>query len=114
MYYCTSQVYIYLFVSSSLHSVSNQLINTSKYGQNKRDFIPGKPVFSQIWRFCSFFYLVHFGIKSKIGKQFQKEATKCVQNNKKIYKHTYMYNTMIIKLKRKNVCLCSFFEIKMP
>ena len=31
------------YVSSSLLSVLNQLINTLKYGQNERDFVPGKP-----------------------------------------------------------------------
>ena len=59
---CIIVFQVYLFLSSYLLSVSNQLINTSKYGQNKR-----KPVFSQnlqILLFC----LVHFGMKSKIEK----------------------------------------------
>ena len=40
VYYC---FHAFLFVSSSLLSVSNQPINTSIYGLNKRDFVTGNP-----------------------------------------------------------------------
>ena len=48
----------------ALAYVSNQLIDTSRYGQNKRDVVPGKPVKK---KFSEFFlaFLVNLKIKSR-------------------------------------------------
>ena len=55
--------YVYLFVSSSLPSVLNQLINTSKYGQKQ------KARFLKNLADILAFSLLHFRIKSKnVGK----------------------------------------------
>ena len=58
--------HLYLFVSSSLLSVLNPLINTSKSGQTIEVF-PGKT--GSLQNLADFVvFLVHFGIKSKIEK----------------------------------------------
>ena len=52
-YYCISRIFI--CDVAALLSVSNQLINTSRSGQNQRDFVPGKPVSKQFSGFSSFY-----------------------------------------------------------